>query len=295
MARQASNRARVRSLSLWQERLLQSYSDGECGWLGTKLAERLLATEAEARRFIGDMQVLSHAARNVLAPKSPAQSFQQLWDRIDSRLSQEERLAWFSEVRSQRGRAGLFGSGWEKIRFGLGWGITGALATAVLGVVVLGPAALVSSNRLNPASTASSSELLASTSQTFASAERGLEPVAYNRAADQKLEEFSMLDQSVGVEPYYSIVQPNPSHSQVMEVDWMRSHGRVMVLRHPDDDSAIFWVKQDRPAVSSSRRLSQVELFRRRQLTPGVSPASRGSQVRVLDDRVPAAVQIADR
>ena len=198
-------------LSEREERLLISYHDGECNLLNVFLARRLLKRSAQANEFILNLKNLGVSMRADRASSPHASTEVDLWSRISARIDSEERAELMLGERSFRKARARAESGWEMWWPRLSWGASGAAFAAACSAI------LVYSGTVGPASSPSRMASLNSARSQIPL----VAPVAFSgqgRAAAES-----------GVSP--------------LEMDWMRSEGRLHVMHDPEEKTSIIWVK----------------------------------------------------
>jgi hypothetical protein len=204
-------------LSEHEEIVLSQWVDGEAGWLARFRAQRLLKTRPEAREFCSYLRACSETLRGC-TPVVSSDSKVDLWSRIERRIKEEQKLEVYlgkrqssgsdSHDRHHRNRALIFGGG-------------GAV-TMLAGMLLL----------MSPFTT--------SVRQEQASDPAGAAPVMGVIPASLPGQEKQGKH---GLPRIIERNQPIP-----LEVDWMRSDGRVHVVQDSDERSTIVWVKRRRRA-----------------------------------------------
>jgi hypothetical protein len=136
--RSARNKlTRCAALSEKQELLLSRFHDGECSCLRAFLARRLIARRAAARDFISNLETLKDQCAQLSA--STNDQALDLWSRIDSRIEQEQRAAFYlgerriAEAKPQR----------ISYRYAAVGGLSGAAVAAALLLVISRPTQLL--------------------------------------------------------------------------------------------------------------------------------------------------------
>lgn len=205
-----------------QQLLLSRYVDGECGLIRSLQVKRLLSTQPAARRYITQLE----QTRSTLSEHlSASQSLRvDLWDRIEARIDQEERAAFFLGTRriETRGDSTPRDSIWGAFSLPASWvgGLSGAaLAGAVL-VFLYKPAQIVSF---------SAPQQIASQN-----APQQVQPVG------------------IGSQRYVQPRVARINRPSAFEVDWMRSHGSLNVIPDTNGSSAIIWVRRRQMPVARS-------------------------------------------
>lgn len=216
-------------LSSRQERLLGRFFDGECRFWEKLAAGRLVRTSPAARAYLDSLKGL----REACAPRRAADV--DLWSRISARIEQEQRSAILL------GKRELNASWHERIsgfreRFGsrMAWGVSGAFAAACAGFLALS---------IDAPGKKGTPELVADAKP----------------AASSNLQLVSEHSGKAGTPKII-----DPSYPVALEVDWMRSDGRVSLMQDPARRSAIIWVKKRRTGrgeIFDSRPASPEEVF----------------------------------
>ena len=258
-------------LSAHEEQLLMSFADGECRWCGSKLlgrfkAQRLIARKTSARMFVDS---LSRLHTNVVGVVDTVSA--DLWDRIESRSEQEERAAIYLGKRTENVAVRERESFWKGVMQPFTqvgpqfmWGASGAavgVTASVLGLfLVTGslPWSIQGGNfqgNNNAVLIAPAAELARNESALGGGA---IETVALK--SDDTLRR-----------PAVRFEEP-----QAVQVEWMRSRGRVHVINDPREKSAIFWVRRKSSTTSPGSNSSQGE-------------------IRIIDNDRPSAITVRAR
>lgn len=245
-------------LSAKQLLLLNRFYDGEVSFFGRWQVRRLLARHPEASGYMKSLSSLGDEIGALGTTDSLKIGSYNLWPVINNRIEQEERSAFFLGTRTTKvermvdaHRASIFSR--------LGWGATGAFTTAgILGVVVLfGPERDFS--RIDPASsnTAIAYQQVETTlsSDTLKTADI-MEPSLRKSAAASVLPAGEVSVNFVSTESRQdqfgrvemgselpSLTANAPLHSGV-ELEWMRSDGRVVMMPSLSGSSFVIWVRR---------------------------------------------------
>jgi hypothetical protein len=212
------------NLGPWRERLLIKLLDGECcapeRWLVHRMLERNRAAAEAFERLKSDREVLKSALEVSLAGDQDAGTVD-LWDRISKRIDIEERSALLIGKRnlSTSVRPALL----DSLSSGLTWGISGAVAAAMVIFVFANSASIDVGNGFN------SGQLVSSR----APENPGFSNVSLGSGKGKKAGTPQILERRYPV---------------TLEVDWMRSDGRVRVMSGESERSPIIWVKRRKPA-----------------------------------------------
>lgn len=253
----------MNELSNKQQMLLSRYLDNECGWFDQRLAEMLLARSAEARRWLHTLQCNSEATKTWLENRS--EQVGDLWLEVADRLVQEERSEVFLGRRQEQGDGN-----WFDVR-NLYWGAAGATFAAMLAVIVTNGVAPQREERAGLIEEYDhNSPVLTEASDargTLSVESKVREPQSNLTGGAVALVggESALIDERTGAyrpgdskrEPD-DIALPN-YHSNVVEVDWLRSDGRVRMLQGAKERVPIIWVRRRTPA---EKRQGEVRDYR---------------------------------
>ena len=231
----------IKTLTKKEEDLLLQYSDGECGLWNRRRAEALISRSDEARQFVREAKELARATRAVLRAEAGDHE-PDLWTAIERRIAQEEHAAFYLGARRLRqdksrpaASAGFF------------WGASGAAVAAALVVAVL----------VQPAGIRSGAG-----PQPTAVAGRQAAPPLYMK--DAEAPQVGLV--SEGYQP------PRMRVESPMELDWLRSQGRVSMIPGPSRRAPIIWIN------------------RHGRLYPQRSAAPTGNPIRMVEDDAPMAL-----
>ncbi len=241
-----------------EELLLTAYFDGECGFLSKLRAHRLLRRNAQAQTFLEALTSLSESSlQSFFNDRRQTHELAKvdLWERVSTRIDQEERAAFFlgkrdsTQASSSKEKESFFGM---REFF---WGGAGA-ALSFLFVFALSPGGAP-----QVATESGSSSQAGSTS-----------PVALVSTAPQVLRSSTRV-------PTVTTVS---THNRPVEVDWMKSDGSVRMIHDTSGRTPIIWVKRrsNLPQISSYRSNSS----RRRR---------NGVQSQSLQQRIPTATLVS--
>ena len=220
-------------LSEQEEQLLVRYFDGESSWWESRKAKKLVGGQEAARAFMHTLEVISEIAKNESCAQVKAASTVDLWSRINARIEEEERAALYLGKRrtvDEPQRRRFFS------RDHFTWGISGGVVTAcVTYFLVVGMVGTVDTT----------------------TSKGGL---ALNNSARSGYNQASYHPSRIAARraPHaYEVPIPESGGSasipSAVEVDWVRSQGRVRMIQEPGDRSAIIWVKRhDNPTFVGS-------------------------------------------
>lgn len=213
------NMKMVGTLSEKEEKLLVKFLDSECSMVERMLVRRLLQRDSRAAEFLNSMRAMSDEVGRVCAGV-PADSAD-LWARVSARIDSERRSEVFLGPRHKESRF----RGLQELLSMRSLGLAGAVsAAAVLLIVVQFTGQPGAAGR--PVGVVKSSS-----GQSGA-----VVPVnVTNRGGS---------DESV---PFSRPQLLEKSYPSTMEVDWVRSHGRVRLIQDPDEKSTIIWIKRRKP------------------------------------------------
>jgi len=214
-----------------QEMLLCSFYDGQSGFFGTLKAKRLLARSSEARNYFEQLGKISAASQswfNLDENSRDSAEEISLWKQVSQRIDQEERAAFYLGSR----RLSLVGAdkaGRTALIPTLSAGFAGTMAVAAMAMFIFLPASDVGilNNSTSSEFTAGVGPQEIATRGFRDQSDEGVNFVSHERAEPLRITESRL--------------------NRAMEVDWMRSQGRVRLIQSPSERSAIIWVKRDTP------------------------------------------------
>jgi hypothetical protein len=209
-------------LSEKEELLLSRYFDGECGLFSSFLAKRLLRDNTSARDFFTNLESCAHALEAEMAKVSiPAVD---LWDRIDNRIDQEQKAAFYLGERRAVERAPSLLDRLRASQVAVG-GLSGAAVAAIALMFMYSPKDITSFSVPPTASTSNSQG-------QFQQVGFGASPSSARSAG---------LAQSA---------------NRALEVDWMRSNGSLSLIPDATGSSAIIWVRRRSGLPSQTKALA---------------------------------------
>ena len=221
-----------------EEKLLMAFFDGQSSFVGRLRCRNLLSARPEAMRFLEDLRRMSAVVKEEAENHPPCRD---LWESISRRVNDEQRAELFIGERSKQVvRRRLR---WEPIT----WGAAGAALAASVAVLVIQLQAL-------PKSAADNDFVLLPRNLTI---EQQLAP-------------------QVAPAGYQSEGRSIARVPRTMEVEYMRSRGRVKMIQHPEERGTILWVTPNRNRIA------------------GGSAAVSSEPLRMLDDHVPTAMTAFD-
>ena len=215
-------------LSDSEQLLIMRFFDGECGFLERSKAQRLIEKSQPAAQYFTLLQTSADGMQTTAQRTSVKVD---LWDEVSRRIAAEEHAALFLGKRETHDVPNLL----ERMQGFLSssWNL------GVSGAVVAAGAALFFVIPTNPGTNANTEQM-----------------VEMARGAS-----FASTDvQPVGIHGRPQIL--DEQEHNVVEVDWMRSDGRLRMLHEPSERSAIIWVKRRNPTaqVKQNRRRAPVML-----------------------------------
>jgi hypothetical protein len=215
------------SLSEKQELLLSRYHDGECNFIQSLQAKRLIQRNQSAHAFLQNLRAIQTAC--IAEANTNEQKPVDLWERVNTRIMQEERAAlYLGERRLKQSSESLSSESlWSRLQspYALAGGLTGAACAALLLMVLYRPTEILSFSAPQTA---------------MLSTMPHVQPVAVQPVGGIGNVQRPRLAPALN--------QPS------LEVDWMRSHGSVKVIPDPNGSSAIIWVRR-RQALPSRQPL----------------------------------------
>ena len=273
----------VAGLRAGQEKLICAHIDGECGMLGRWRVKRLLTRSKSARQFYKGLRRTSLHVERVLGRSDRwniGRNGDDLWMRVSARIAQEERAEILLGSRE------LHTSWREPLYDRIKWGLSGAVVAACAAVIWLGL----------PAPSSTPAGKVAQQVEPPQLTIKGPEAALVAQVAfEAKSEVDSGSGRGVsGVEGRPNFPegpigrQRNP---RVIEVDWMKSSGRVKLIQHPEEKAAIIWVK---PGMGRSIMPSAGAGYSVERAASG-GRASAGQPIKILEDNIPVARSAFDR
>jgi|GEM_PF-6199468 len=254
-----------------QELMLLRFLDGECGLFEKLRANQLLKTSAEARSFIEEMRSLGDETRRSMSVKAVESQHGKidLWDKISTRIEQEERAEFFLGKREtiQSNQQSSWSSYFPSQ---LAWGFSGVAASVIFALV------LVQGEYINIGQ------------KEFAAAN------TVSQRGNSKIESVAMQPRS-RVAPSVSSVSTYPTRRQsevpvilnnnsigALEIDWLRSDGRVELLQddHLQEMPPLFWID---PKPTSASRLHRARDRRYLRLKDRLSSMSESNELLVRE------------
>ncbi len=207
------------TLSEKDELLLSKYHDGECGALSAFVAKRLIRDNTAAQDFLRTLEncsrVLDAEASRVSIPVVD------LWDRIDNRIDQEQKAAFYLGGRRVTERAPSLIERLRASQVAVG-GLSGAAIAAVALLFVYSPRDITSFS--------------VPTNGPSSNAQNQFQQVGFGNAPRQAA--FTQRGNSP------------------LEVDWMRSNGSLSLIPDASGSSAIIWVRRRSPSPTQARSLA---------------------------------------
>ncbi|MBX7145634.1 MAG: hypothetical protein K1X79_14375 [Oligoflexia bacterium] len=218
------------TLSFDDENMLMRYLDGESGFFERRAVEGLLKSNPAAQIFVDAQRRISQMA-NEYSKLLPQVD---LWDRVSQRIQQEEHAAIFLGARAKQEPTGVWANFLRRISTPWSVGLSGAVALASALMVTLSPGV------------------------------RGAGAVLGGVAQESSTSNV----QTVALHGRPQLLEDDRSPN-VVEVDWMRSDGRVRILHDPNERAPMIWVKRRTTSVAAPARLrSLAELALIKQPTP---------------------------
>ncbi len=207
------------NLSDKEELLLSRYYDGECGYLSTFLANRLIRNNKAAQEFLHNLKQHSQTLQSEASSNLTASP--DLWARIDARITQEEKAAFYLGERRVAEQAPSWLDRLRASQVAMG-GLSGAAIAMAALVFVYSPRDILT---FSVPTTASSSSSVNQFQQIgFGNSEITPRSAAFTQVGNQAL-----------------------------EVDWMRSKGSLSLIPGANGSSAVIWVRR-RNAIPSQTR-----------------------------------------
>lgn len=214
-----------------QQLLLSKFYDGECGYLESLRAKRLLARSPDAVEFCRQLDSVKDSCISKLSITTSDGSSVNLWDRVSARIEQETRAEMY--LGKRRMTHDKRGSLWERFAspYALAGGVSGAALAAIMLVVGYSSSGVT----------------------TF---------VAPQTAATNEFQLVRPVAMGANTGRIPTTLRVPGSSS--LEVDWVRSQGSLKLIPDPNGSSAIIWVRR-KPGVGQEQRLRSPTI---RSVTP---------------------------
>ncbi|RIL09976.1 MAG: hypothetical protein DCC75_05370 [Proteobacteria bacterium] len=220
-------------LSDKQEQLLMRFAEGQGGMIGNHRAKRLLAKHPKEQEYVRSFENSRQRQSDIIRQLTPDFSGCNLWQRVSARVEQEQRSAILLGARQQ---PWAWRPQFQPYAFG-------AVAAAALVVAFLVPGAgdlnAPGSGEINMAANSILNPPNSPLEVTEVSAVSKVAAVQPNTHAD----ETSLLFSSLESPP---VVTSRSRAPKVLEVDWMKSKGRVNLISDPQERSTMVWVRRKR-------------------------------------------------
>lgn len=224
-------------LSEKQQLVLSRYFDNESGFFERLLAKRLIALHPDARLFIDSLRDSAATHREIVNANAPSVD---LWARIDARIDQEMKAAFYLGERRAQEPAPRFFDKLKPVPALVG-GLSGAVVAATVLLVLYQPKEIVS---FSSPQTALSGQAGAFQQVGLGNSER---PGSVPRALSRQ-------------------------QRAALEVDWMRANGSLRLIPDADGSSAIIWVRRKRVASGSHQVSAQPQPTPFRRVEPSPIP-----------------------
>ncbi len=215
-----------------EEVLLMKFFDGQCAFLERGKAQRLIEQSQSACEYMDMLRKAAQAAQTLGRQQTLKVD---LWQEVSRRIDAEEHAAIFLGKRDTHAHPSLS----ERVRgfFSNAWnlGISGAAVTAGLAFFMLLPATTPTSDDAEQMV-----DMVRGVSYEAADASRAANVGGALASSNAEV-------RPVGIHGRPQILDEQTAN--VVEVDWMRSDGRLRMLHEPSERSAIIWVKRRNPAA----------------------------------------------
>lgn len=228
------------NLNADQEQLLQRFFDGECSLLEKQSVRKLIEQNESATDFLSELGQGSRMFRDYF--KSPAAA-SDMWQRVLGRIEQEERAAVFLGKRTESSSS----FEWRSMFAGLrGLSLSGVAVAAALVLFILPN---TQKSNLQPTNgfkqgldyLSASEELGGAQLQAVNVGPMSVSPRVRQVSSDQYLSSIDSIPR---------LIEDRAPSS--VEVDWVRSHGRVNLIQDSEDRAPIIWIKKRVPVRGSN-------------------------------------------
>jgi hypothetical protein len=210
----------MKELSEHQERFLSAYKDSELGFFGTAYVEKILLKKAAAREFLLQVSDLSNSIQTELANLDSSKERNPNWNVLNSRLLQIDKNSVFHDASFPFSEEAI-----SKTSFWKRHPLSATLATATtafcLGLVLK----LGFLNYLGVDQTVNSPQNIVT--------------------ATNNSELYMKPNAPVTLASANNFSKPSSVGSSV-ELDWVKSDGRIRLIPAKDGSTNIIWVKAPR-------------------------------------------------
>ena len=284
------------NLTEQQEMLLMRYIDGEASLLQGIRARRLLTRSEAARTFKGQLEHQSLLVQDAL---EEVNCNDDLWSNVLRGIEAEEQAELWSGARAvEQEPARNSGVGVRDLL----WGMSGAVATACVVLILVGvqpgvpgvpgvngvPASAVA-----PGQTGGSMQLVSN--PTAASVQPG------GQAARTSLVSYGP-ERAAPAQPLQrNFVAQERSPRMPVEVEWLRSDGRIRMISGRNRSVPMMWISRRAPSqpavVLPGQILEQhrAEVLRAEQLRNEQALDGGKEPIQMLPERIPGAIAISNR
>lgn len=204
-------------LSEKEQLLLSRFFDGDCGFIGSWRAQKLLARNPLANQFIDNLESIQHM---VTQRSYSGSGTVDLWDKIERRINEEQRSELYLGTRTSTESPSL----WQNLSETYAMWISGATGATLAAVAII--------------------FLNSSTDQSPLMPQRqsiGRAPVAQQVAVKAPNRQSAI-----------GIPRIQRSRPQSFAFDWMRSEGALHFIPDPNGASTIIWITRNDEAPHSS-------------------------------------------
>jgi hypothetical protein len=244
----------IRELKEKDKILLMRWHDNSLNFIGRWKVQRLLSNNSCANDYIEELQSLNSKLLQQNNDNSHNIKID-LWDNISNRIEQEEQAAFYLGQRSFDYREEI--STWNRVKQSWVLGIpAGALATLVITFAINNFSSGVTSNNLNMAS----NKQLELNTVAIPNIPYSLQSAAVQPVANKK-------------------VMKRPTYSNNdLEVDWLRSDGRVQMIQKNEQSLPIIWIKREEALRRMAKKTFVIE--------------NNPNNIRILDRQSPVSISV---
>ena len=255
MERDTKNAGTGAKLSDAQISLLCEWFDGEAGWLSKVRAQRLVSRNLTAASFVEQLRGISAQTRALVDEQFAAGGKVDLWSKIAAQIEIEERTAVYTKrpmsATSSKSKGRGFAE-WLKGSVtgarGLGVGFGSGVMTAALVLLTVLPGNQNGSLPTSPSALGSNAVDVAVAPRLNVAS--GAESVSYSpfdiQGTDFDLSnEFARSGGAVSrIGRGRNAVREVSAQRAVspVEMDWVRSDGRLLVMRDPNESNPVIYV-----------------------------------------------------
>ncbi len=256
------------------EMQLAAFVDGESRWWQSFFIRKKLCSCFESRQYVDRLERSSQCFKRQYSSESAKECAElAVADKVLNRITQEERLSLLRSLPSDYLRENSFFARLFSVDR-LAWGSFGAAFASLIFLFVIPSLTSDSIANIQMANgqVVNAKQLVAFNPNSVSARNVGeLQLAAENPEDNSRPIFFSQFSEGYApIEQRPSVINRDGSFylkrkqiaPQIVDVDWVRSAGRVKVLRDPNGKASILWVQKKQPSSNSfaQKSVSQPEV-----------------------------------